>query len=189
MRWSTLAGVCWFAFACACQRLSAFVCVCSHLLTPPLGACYRGYNKRGCCMRLCKLARFCAVFSVFALVCRALLCVLPCQKWPAEKRKIVQNRANMGKKCSYAIPPLAIPPYAIPPLAVPPFTRHRLPVLRPLCVLLTICPETITELIRFEFLRCKSYVTAPEINSPRGPHSPEITVRKSFKSLVRSAQK
>ena len=27
----------------------------------------------------------------------------------------------------------------------------------------TICPETITELIRFEFLRCKNYVTAPEI--------------------------
>ena len=33
----------------------------------------------------------------------------------------------------------------------------------------TICPETITELIRFRFLRCKNYVTAPEINSPRGP--------------------
>ena len=49
-------------------------------------------------------------------------------------------------------------------------------------LLVTICPETITELIRFEFLRCKNYVTAPEINSPRGPHSPEITVRKSFKS-------
>ena len=48
-----------------------------------------------------------------------------------------------------------------------------------------ICPETITELIRFEFLRCKNYVTAPEINSPRGPHSPAITVRKSFKSPVR----
>ena len=43
-------------------------------------------------------------------------------------------------------------------------------------------PETIT---RFEFLRCKNYVTAPEINSPRGPNSPEITVRKSFKSPVR----
>ena len=50
---------------------------------------------------------------------------------------------------------------------------------------LTICPETITELIRFEFLRCKNYVTAPEINSPRGPKSPDITVRKSFKSPVR----
>ena len=50
---------------------------------------------------------------------------------------------------------------------------------------ITICPETITELIRFEFLRCKNYVTAPEINSPRGPKSPEITVRKSFKSPVR----
>ena len=49
----------------------------------------------------------------------------------------------------------------------------------------TICPETITELIRFEFLRCKNYVTAPEINSPRGPKSPEITVWKSFKSPVR----
>ena len=49
----------------------------------------------------------------------------------------------------------------------------------------TICPETITELIRFELLRCKNYVTAPEINCPRGPKSPEITVRKSFKSPVR----
>ena len=49
----------------------------------------------------------------------------------------------------------------------------------------TICPETITEIIRFEFLRCKNYVTAPEINSPRTPNSPEITVRKSLKSPVR----
>ena len=49
----------------------------------------------------------------------------------------------------------------------------------------TICPETITELIRFEFLRCNNYVMAPEINSPRGPESPEITVRKSWKSPVR----
>ena len=54
-----------------------------------------------------------------------------------------------------------------------------------LTLLTTICPETITELVRCEFLRCKNYVTAPEINSPRGPHSPEITVRKSFKSPVR----
>ena len=54
-----------------------------------------------------------------------------------------------------------------------------------LLIQLTICPETITELIRFEFLRCKNYVTAPEINSPRDPHSPEITVRKSFKPPVR----
>ena len=50
---------------------------------------------------------------------------------------------------------------------------------------LTICPETITEIIRFEFLRCKNYVTAPEINSPETQKSPEITVRKSFKSPVR----
>ena len=33
----------------------------------------------------------------------------------------------------------------------------------------TICPETITEIFRFQFLRCKDYVTAPEINSPGGP--------------------
>ena len=31
----------------------------------------------------------------------------------------------------------------------------------------------------------KNYVTAPEINSPKGPKSPQITVRKSFKSPVR----
>ena len=49
----------------------------------------------------------------------------------------------------------------------------------------TICPETITEIIRFEFLRCKNYVMAPEINSPRTPNSPDITVRKSLKSPVR----
>ena len=48
----------------------------------------------------------------------------------------------------------------------------------------TICPETITELIRFRVLRCKNYVTAKEINSPRGPNSPEITVRISVKSPV-----
>ena len=37
-----------------------------------------------------------------------------------------------------------------------------------------ICPETITELIRFRFLRCKNHVTAPEINSPRGPSCQEL---------------
>ena len=30
----TFASVAWF-FACVCRRLSAFVCDCSHLLTPP----------------------------------------------------------------------------------------------------------------------------------------------------------
>ena len=49
----------------------------------------------------------------------------------------------------------------------------------------TICPETITEIIRFEFLRCKNYVTAPEINAPRTPNSPDIAVRKSLKSPTR----
>ena len=34
---------------------------------------------------------------------------------------------------------------------------------------LTICPETITELICFRLLRCKTYVPAPEINSPSSP--------------------
>ena len=34
---------------------------------------------------------------------------------------------------------------------------------------ITICPETITEIIDFQFLRCKNYGTVPEINSPRGP--------------------
>ena len=32
----------------------------------------------------------------------------------------------------------------------------------------TICPETIAEIIRFQFLRCTSYVTASKINCPRG---------------------
>ena len=31
------------------------------------------------------------------------------------------------------------------------------------------CPKTITEIIRFQFLRCENYATAPEINSARGP--------------------
>ena len=52
---------------------------------------------------------------------------------------------------------------------------------------ITICPDTITEIIRFRFLRCKNYVTAPEINSPRGPKLPGITVQKSLKSPVRIA--
>ena len=38
----------------------------------------------------------------------------------------------------------------------------------------TICPETITELICFEYLRCKNYVTAPENNSPRAPRRQEL---------------
>ena len=42
----------------------------------------------------------------------------------------------------------------------------------------TIYPETITELICSQFLRCRIYVAVPEINSPRSPtKSPEITVR------------
>ena len=32
----------------------------------------------------------------------------------------------------------------------------------------TICPETITELICFQFLRCKNYITEPELNCPTG---------------------
>ena len=34
---------------------------------------------------------------------------------------------------------------------------------------LTICPETMKERICFRILRCKSYVTASEMNSPGGP--------------------
>ena len=37
MRLSTFASVCLLSL-CVCQRLSAFVCVCLHLLTPPLAA-------------------------------------------------------------------------------------------------------------------------------------------------------
>ena len=48
-----------------------------------------------------------------------------------------------------------------------------------------ISPATIAEYIRFRFLRCKNNVTAQEINSPRGPNSPAITVRISLKSPVR----
>ena len=33
----------------------------------------------------------------------------------------------------------------------------------------TICPETIPERIHLQFPRCKDYVTAPEINSPKSP--------------------
>ena len=62
-------------------------------------------------MRLCKVARFCAFLRVFALF-GAFLCVFLLPKWPAEKRKIVQNRAKMCKKRFYAIPPLVIPPFA-----------------------------------------------------------------------------
>ena len=39
---------------------------------------------------------------------------------------------------------------------------------------ITICPETITELIRFEFLRCKNYVTAPKINSPEAQNRQKL---------------
>ena len=46
-------------------------------------------------------------------------------------------------------------------------------------------PKLLRNEFVFRFLRCKNYVTAQEINSPRGPHSPEITVRKSSKSPVR----
>ena len=33
----------------------------------------------------------------------------------------------------------------------------------------TICPETITEIVCFQFPRCKSYIAALEIDSPTGP--------------------
>ena len=50
----------------------------------------------------------------------------------------------------------------------------------------TICPETTTELICLNFWDVK--ITLPRqrwIKCPRGPNSPEITVRKSFKYPVR----
>ena len=40
--------------------------------------------------------------------------------------------------------------------------------------LITICPATIMETICFQFLRCKNDVTAPEINSPKGPIRQQI---------------
>ena len=53
---------------------------------------------------LCIFARFCA------FLCVSVRLFLP--KWPAEKRKMVYNRAKMCKKRFYAIPPLVIPPFA-----------------------------------------------------------------------------
>ena len=77
-----------------------------------LGARSQGYNKRGCCLRLCKMACFCACLCVFAFFC-AFLCFFFLSKWPAEKRKSAHNRARMcKKKCFSAIPPLVIPPFA-----------------------------------------------------------------------------
>ena len=47
----------------------------------------------------------------------------------------------------------------------------------------SICPETITEAIRFQFLRCKNYVTAAEISSPRGPIRQKLRYRNRSDSL------
>ena len=62
------------------------------------------------------------------------------------------------------------------------FTRFSLSP--ELSVRYTICPETITELSCFQFLRCKITSRRPKYFSQR-PNSPEITVRTSLKSHVR----
>ena len=77
-----------------------------------LGACQREYNnnKRGCCMRLCKTARFCAFLCVFAPFC-AFLCVFPYQNGlqkSANLRRILQKCAKSAvMQCSLQLPPFA----------------------------------------------------------------------------------
>ena len=58
----------------------------------------RGHNKRGCCMRLCKMARFCAFLRFFALFC-AFLCVFCCQNGMQKSAKL---RINVQKMCKDA---------------------------------------------------------------------------------------
>ena len=49
---------------------------------------------------------------------------------------------------------------------------------------LTICPETITTLIRFQILRCKNTLRHQQLILQRHK-SPEVTAQKSFQSPVR----
>ena len=55
------------------------------------------------------------------------------------------------------------------------WTLHKGVAIASLCAIAkstthrTICPETIAEIIRFQFLRCKNNVTAPNMSTPRGP--------------------
>ena len=56
-------------------------------------------------MRPCKTARFCA------FLCVSVRFFLP--KWPAEKRKIVHNRANMCKKALLCNTPFSYTPFCV----------------------------------------------------------------------------
>ena len=50
---------------------------------------------------------------------------------------------------------------------------------------LTICPETVTDLIHFQFLRCKKLRYGARNEFSQRLNLPEITVRKSLRSPVR----
>ena len=56
-----------------------------------------GYNKRGCCMRLCIFACFCAFFSCVSV----RFC--SCQHGLQKKHKFARSRAKICKKRFYAI--------------------------------------------------------------------------------------
>ena len=54
------------------------------------------HSKRGCCMRLCHMTRFCACLRVFVLFC-AFLCVLSNQN-RLQKKQVAQNSEKMCEK-------------------------------------------------------------------------------------------
>ena len=71
------------------------------------GCTLRGYNKRGCCIRLCKMVCCCVFLRAVALFCAFFL-----TKTVAKKCKSAQNSAKTCEKRFCAIPPLIIPPFA-----------------------------------------------------------------------------
>ena len=64
-------------------------------------------------MRLCKMARFCAMLRFLGRLCAFFL-----PKKDAENRKSAQNSAKMCEMCKKRL-------YALPPLVMPPFACHR----------------------------------------------------------------
>ena len=79
------------------------------------GARLRGYNKRGCCMRLCKMARLCARLRVFALFC-AFLCFFFLPKRAGTKAQTCAELwKTVQKQRFYAIPPLVYTPFCVSP--------------------------------------------------------------------------
>ena len=72
----------------------------------------RGYNRRGCCMRLCKMAHFCALCAFlrfFVRFCAFLPAKMACRQ--AQIRTEL-CRHLQKKKRFYATPPLVVPPFA-----------------------------------------------------------------------------